>query len=85
MSGYLTEVAVRPGSPLEGHTVRDALRLLQLDADILYLVRDADRFVAPLARKSVIFLLAGMIPLGTALQSTRRCSSVPIRFRSCSP
>jgi di/tricarboxylate transporter len=53
MSRYLTEVAVRPGSPLEGRTVRDALSLLQLDADILYLVRDADRFVAPLARKEV--------------------------------
>ena len=53
MSGYLTEVAVRPGSPLEGCTVRDALRRLQLDADILYLVRDGERFTAPLARKEV--------------------------------
>jgi hypothetical protein len=79
MSGYLTGVAVRPGLPLEGHTVRDALRLLQLGADILYLVHDADRFVAPLARKEVC------ATTGYRWLSTRCCSSAPIRFRSCSP
>lgn len=53
MENYLTEVSVREDSPLVGQTVREALRELGLDADIVHLIRDGETFPAPLARKEV--------------------------------
>ncbi len=54
MDRYLTEVAVRKDSPLVGYTVREALRQLDLDADIVHMIREDKKFSQPLARKEVI-------------------------------
>ena len=53
MENYLTEVSVRDDSPLIGYTVREALRILDLDADIIHLIRKGEKFSQPLARKEV--------------------------------
>jgi di/tricarboxylate transporter len=53
MANYLTEVIVREGSPLIGMTVRECLEELELEADIVQLVRDDEAFTEPLARKAV--------------------------------
>ncbi len=53
MEDYLTEVSVREDSPLLGYTVREALREMKLDADIVHMVRDGQKFSKPLARKEV--------------------------------
>ncbi|MFO8232451.1 MAG: SLC13 family permease [Longimonas sp.] len=53
MDQYLTEVSVREGSDLEGKTVREVVRALSLDADIIHLVREGEKFAQPLARKEV--------------------------------
>ncbi|MES3629715.1 MAG: SLC13 family permease [Longimonas sp.] len=53
MDQYLTEVAVRENSELEGKTVREVVRALSLDADIVHLIREGEKFSQPLARKEV--------------------------------
>ncbi len=53
MDRYLTEVSVKEGSALEGETVREVVRDLSLDADIVHLIRDGEKFSQPLARKEV--------------------------------
>ena len=53
MANYLTEVIVREGSPLAGMTVHECLESLELEADIVQLVRDDQTFTEPLARKTV--------------------------------
>ena len=44
---YVADVAVVPGSPLVGQTVRGATALLGSDVDIVQIVRDETRSVAP--------------------------------------
>ncbi|MFU8867044.1 SLC13 family permease [Natronococcus sp.] len=53
MAEYLTEVVVREDSPLAGKTVNQALTELDLDVDIVQLVRDEQVFTEPLARKEI--------------------------------
>ncbi|WP_331234869.1 SLC13 family permease [Natronorarus salvus] len=53
MANYLTEVVVREGSPLAGMTVHECLEELELEADIVQLVRDDQTFTEPLAQKTV--------------------------------
>ncbi|MDG5817873.1 SLC13 family permease [Natronococcus sp. A-GB7] len=47
VSDYIAEVAVVPGSPLAGETVGDATDRFGSDIDIVQVVRDRDRSVAP--------------------------------------
>ena len=53
MTQYLTEVVVREDSPMVGQSVREALSDLNIDADIVQLVRDRQAFNEPLSRKVV--------------------------------
>ncbi len=53
MAEYLTEVVVTEGSPLVGKTVPQGLAELDVDADIVQLVRDKQAFSEPLARKEI--------------------------------
>ncbi len=53
MTEYLTEVVVRGDSPFVGKTVHQCLESLDVDADIVQLVRDDQAFTEPLARKEV--------------------------------
>jgi len=53
MTEYLTEVVVRGDSPFVGQTVSQCLETLDVDADIVQLVRDDQAFTEPLARKEV--------------------------------
>ncbi|WP_089671596.1 SLC13 family permease [Halohasta litchfieldiae] len=53
MAEYLTEVVVREESPLIDRTVRESLRTLDVDIDIVHLVRDGKTFGEPLARKEL--------------------------------
>ncbi|WP_394357372.1 SLC13 family permease [Halorubrum alkaliphilum] len=53
MTEYLTEVFVRGDSPFVGQTVSQCLETLDVDADIVQLVRDDQAFTEPLARKEV--------------------------------
>ena len=53
MTEYLTEVVVRGDSPFVGKTVHQCLESLDVDADIVQLVRDDQVFTEPLARKQV--------------------------------
>ena len=53
MTEYLTEVVVRGDSPFVGKTVHQCLESLDVDADIVQLVRDDQAFTEPLARKQV--------------------------------
>ena len=53
MTEYLTEVVVRGDSPFVGKTVSQCLESLDVDADIVQLVRDDQAFTEPLARKEV--------------------------------
>jgi di/tricarboxylate transporter len=53
MAEYLTEVEVRPDSPLVGKRVRDALVETEFDVDLLQLVRDGEVFLEPLGPKEI--------------------------------
>ncbi|WP_426962790.1 SLC13 family permease [Haloparvum alkalitolerans] len=53
MTQYLTEVVVREDSVLVGRTVEDSLADLEVDADIVQLIRGDQAFTEPLARKEV--------------------------------
>jgi len=53
MSNYLTEVVVRPDSPIVGRTVEEVLDETVFDADILQIIRGDAVFLEPLARKTV--------------------------------
>ena len=55
MESYLTEVRVREGSPLIGHTVSEAIdyELMGLDAEIVHMVRDEERYPTPIEQKEV--------------------------------
>nr|WP_245626081.1 SLC13 family permease [Haloparvum sedimenti] len=53
MTQYLTEVVVREDSVLVGRTVEDSLADLDVDADIVQLIRGDQAFTEPLARKEV--------------------------------
>ncbi|WP_265109373.1 SLC13 family permease [Halosolutus halophilus] len=44
---YIADVAVVPGSPLAGGTIRDATAALGPEVDVVQVVRDEDRSVAP--------------------------------------
>ena len=53
MTQYLTEVVVEADSPLIGRSVDDALSDIDVDADIVQLIRNGQAFNEPLARKEV--------------------------------
>jgi di/tricarboxylate transporter len=53
MAEYLTEVVVREDSPLVGETVEQSLEEVDLDVDIVQLVRGRSVFTEPLARKEI--------------------------------
>ena len=53
MTEYLTEVVVRDDSPLIGKTVTQSLDELDVDADIVQLVRDDRAFTEPLGPKQI--------------------------------
>jgi di/tricarboxylate transporter len=53
MTQYLTEVVVREDSPMLGRAVDDALDDIDVDADIVQLIRNGQAFNEPLARKEV--------------------------------
>ncbi|WP_394347536.1 SLC13 family permease [Natronomonas salsuginis] len=53
MAEYLTEVVVRDDSPLVGETVEQSLEAVDLDVDIVQLVRGRSVFSEPLARKEI--------------------------------
>ena len=53
MGEYLTEVVVPEGSAFVGVTIEDCLRELDVDADIVQLVRDDAAFSEPLGQKVV--------------------------------
>ncbi|WP_080505149.1 SLC13 family permease [Halorubrum aethiopicum] len=53
MTEYLTEVVVRGDSPLVGRTVNQGLEPLDIDADIVQLVRDDRAFTEPLGPKEL--------------------------------
>ena len=53
MTQYLTEVVVEDDSPLVGRSVEDALADIEVDADIVQLIRHGRSFTEPLARKEV--------------------------------
>jgi di/tricarboxylate transporter len=51
MGGYLTEVVVTDDSPLVGDTVGRALSALNLDADVVQIIRQGTTFPAPFVNK----------------------------------
>ncbi len=53
MAEYLTEVVVEPDSSFVGQTVDECLATLDVDADIVQLIRDKQAFTEPLSRKEV--------------------------------
>lgn len=53
MKQYLTEVVVREDSPMVGKSVEAALSDIDIDADIVQLIRDKQSFNEPLSRKVV--------------------------------
>ena len=53
MAEYLTEVTVEPNSAFVGETVDDALETLDVDVDIVQLIREGEAFTEPLSRKEV--------------------------------
>jgi di/tricarboxylate transporter len=53
MTEYLTEVVVRGDSPFVGRTVHQSLETLDIDADIVQLVRDDHAFTEPLGPKEI--------------------------------
>ncbi len=53
MKQYLTEVVVREDSPMVGRSVDESLSDIDVDADIVQLIRDRKSFNEPLSRKVV--------------------------------
>ncbi|MFB6310070.1 MAG: SLC13 family permease [Salinirussus sp.] len=53
MAEYLTEVSVEPGSAFEGRTVEQALAGLDVDVDIVQLIRDRRAHTEPLSRMEI--------------------------------
>lgn len=53
MGEYLTEVTVLEESPLAGKTVNKALDDVEVDVDVLQIIREENRYVEPLARKEI--------------------------------
>ncbi|WP_435075125.1 SLC13 family permease [Halorubrum sp. HHNYT27] len=53
MAEYLTEVVVRGDSPFVGQTVRRSIETLDIDADIVQLVRGTRAFTEPLGPKEI--------------------------------
>jgi len=53
MAEYLTEVTVEPGSTFVGETVDEALGTLDVDVDIVQLIRGREAYTEPLSRKEV--------------------------------
>ncbi|MGM0605315.1 MAG: SLC13 family permease [Halobacteriota archaeon] len=53
MTQYLTEVVVTNESPFVGRTVDTSLSELDMDADVVQLIRDKQVYTEPLARKEV--------------------------------
>ena len=53
MAEYLTEVVVRPDSPLVGQRVGKALVETEFDVDLLQLIRGDDTFLEPLGPKEI--------------------------------
>ena len=53
MTEYLTEVVVTDDSELVGNTISQSFRELDVDADIVQLIRDGRAFTEPLSRKEV--------------------------------
>jgi di/tricarboxylate transporter len=53
MAQYLTEVTVEEGSPFVDQTVEDCLAGLDVDVDIVQLIRGQQAFTEPLARKEI--------------------------------
>jgi di/tricarboxylate transporter len=51
LGGYLTEVVVREDSALRGNTVGETLRALNLDVDVVQMMRNGEAFPAPIANK----------------------------------
>ena len=51
LSGYLTEVVVTENSPLVGSTVQQGLASLNVDVDIVQMIRDREAFPAPITIK----------------------------------
>ena len=51
LGGYLTEVVVREDSVLRGNTVGETLRTLDLDVDVVQMIRNGEAFPAPIANK----------------------------------
>jgi len=51
LSGYLTEVVVTEDSPLVGSTVQQGLASLDVDVDIVQMIRDREAFPAPITIK----------------------------------
>ena len=51
LGGYLSEVVVTDGSPLVGRTVAEALRALDVDVDIVQMIRNGEAFPAPITNK----------------------------------
>jgi di/tricarboxylate transporter len=51
LSGYLTEVVVTENSPLVGSTVQQGLARLNVDVDIVQMIRDREAFPAPITIK----------------------------------
>ena len=51
LSGYLTEVVVTEDSPLVGSTVQQGLASLNVDVDIVQMIRDREAFPAPITIK----------------------------------
>jgi di/tricarboxylate transporter len=51
LGGYLTEVVVREDSPLRGETVAEAIQALDLDVDVMQIMRNGEAFPAPIANK----------------------------------
>ncbi|WP_313693319.1 SLC13 family permease [Halorarum halobium] len=53
MADYLTEVVVRPDSPLVGQRVEGALEDTPFDVDLVQLIRDERVFLEPLGQKEI--------------------------------
>ncbi len=51
LGAYLTEVVVREDSPLRGEAVGEAIRALDMDVDVVQIIRDGEPFPAPVANK----------------------------------
>ena len=85
MSGYLSEVVVTEDSPLVGRTVQQALASLELDVDIVQIIRNGTPFPAPLASKQfragdVLMLRTNRPTLLQLMQSEKLASVAKTKF-----